>query len=230
LARVYRAELGRYGSGDDRHARATHVNADFLSIKADPNGNFPLVVWHTYQHKNELFPNNGQTAAHFDSNAPTYNYQFPPTAGPGTPAFNLFNNLDETSEIGLCDMFAQYTTNKIRVAYEAKVNRVVFDYANNNHLTKPDSNYITLTNALTKTKGDLAQYGGKCSTDATIVSLPCGDVAVAGDAGEGAIEIKAAWRQLTDQEAASGRFFRKRLFSTQVSNTPTRRITMRSTD
>jgi len=188
-----------------------NVNADFLSIKADPNGNFPLVVWHTYQHKNELFPNNGQTAAHFDSNAPTYNYQFPPTAGPGTPAFNLFNNLDETSEIGLCDMFAQYTTNKIRVAYEAKVNRVVFDYANNNHLTKPDSNYITLTNALTKTKGDLAQYGGKCTTDATIVSLPCGDVAVAGDAGEGAIEIKAAWRQLTDQEAASGRFFSQKV-------------------
>jgi len=32
------------------------VNAGFLSIKADQNGNFPLLVWHTYRHKNELFP------------------------------------------------------------------------------------------------------------------------------------------------------------------------------
>ena len=37
--------------------------------------------------------------------------------------------------------------------------------------------------------------------------LPCGDITVAGDAGEGAIEIKAAWRQLTPAEISSGRFF-----------------------
>ena len=130
---------------------------------------------------------------------------YPATAGPNA-TLNFFNNLDETSEIGLCLMFAHYTTNKIRVAYEAKVNRTEFDYANKNHLTKPD-NYVTLTNALAKTTNNLAQYGGKCSTDPSIVSLPCGDAAVAGDAGEGAVEIKAAWRQLTTQEAVSGRFF-----------------------
>jgi len=50
------------------------------------------------------------------------------------------------------------------------------------------------------------------------VSLPCGDAAVAGDAGEGAIEIKAAWRQLTAQEAVSGRFFTQRSFSTLARN------------
>jgi hypothetical protein len=131
---------------------------------------------------------------------------YPATASPNA-TLNLFNNLDETSEIGLCVVFAHYTTNKIRVAYEAKVNRSEFHYAYKNNLTKPDSNYLTLTNALTKTRDNLAQYGGKCSTDPSIVSLPCGDAAVAGDFGEGAIEIKAAWRQLTAQEAASGRFF-----------------------
>jgi hypothetical protein len=36
---------------------------------------------------------------------------------------------------------------------------------------------------------------------------PCGDATVAGDDGEGAIEIKAAWRKLTDAEIAKGRFF-----------------------
>jgi hypothetical protein len=182
-----------------------NVNIDFLGIKADKNGNFPLLVWQTYRHKNELFPADGQTDPNFDSSMPAYKYMYPATAGPNA-TLNFFNNLDETSEIGLCLMFAHYTTNKIRVAYEAKVNRTEFDYVNKNNLTKPDSGYMTLTNALTKTRGNLPQYGGICSTEPSIVSLPCGDAAVAGDAGEGAIEIKAAWRQLTAQEAVSGRF------------------------
>jgi hypothetical protein len=189
-----------------------NVNVDFLHIKADQNGIFPLLVWQTYRHKNELFPFGGQTDPNFDSSTPTYKYLFqpkpgqvfPPTTGQSA-TLAIFNNLDETSEIGLCNMYAQppNSSGRIRVAYEAKVSRAVFDYANKNNLTKPD----TLKNALTKTKGNLAQYGGRCSTDSSIVSLPCGDAAVAGDAGEGAIEIKAAWRQLTKPEAASGRFF-----------------------
>jgi hypothetical protein len=74
---------------------------------------------------------------------------------------------------------------------------------------------MTLINALTKTRHNLAQYGGICMTnpDPSVLSLPCGDAAVAGDTGEGAIEIKAAWRQLTAQEAAIGRFFTQRVFS-----------------
>jgi len=197
-----------------------NVNADFLSIKADSNGNFPLVVWHTYQHKNEVFPATGQTASSFDSKAPAYNYQTPPSQGksyplqPSQPVTNatdsLFNNLDEASEIGLAFMYAHYVsaTNNIRVAYEAKVNRAVFDYLNKNGFTQcPGLNCKTLSDAMSKTSGNLAQYGGICSTDTKIVSLPCGDAAVSGDAGEGAIEIKAAWRKLTDQEIASGRFF-----------------------
>jgi hypothetical protein len=190
-----------------------NVSADFLSIKADQNGSFPLVVWHTYQHKNELFPANGQTASNFDSNMPTYNYISPPTAGLGSPSFNLFNNLDETSEIGLCNMFAQYSTPPapLRVAYEAKVNRAVFNYANTHNLTKCDAsgNCPTLNTVISTTKGNLVQYGGICSTNTSIVSLPCGGAVgdPADPTGEGAIEIKAAWRQLTDKEAASGRFF-----------------------
>ena len=183
-----------------------NVSVDFLSIKADTNGNFLLLVWHTYRHKNELFPADGKTDPNFDSSVPTYKYMYPATAGPNA-TLNFFDNLDETSEIGLCLMFAHYPTNKIRVAYEAKVNRTEFDYANKNNLTKPDSGYTTLTTALAKTRDNLAQHGGICSTGPSIVSLPCGDAAVAGDAGEGAIEIKAAWRQLTAQEAVSGRFF-----------------------
>jgi hypothetical protein len=179
-------------------------------------------VWHTYRHKNELFPyyKGAQTDPDFDSSKPTYNYEYPPTPGqvfpfpqmfppiPGqTGTFNIFNNLDETSEIGLCQMFAHNTT---LVAYEAKVNRALFDYANQNQLTKHDANgnYSALSAATEKTKDNLAQYGGICmaNPDPSIVSIPCGDNTVAGDGGEGAIEIKAVWRQLTPTEAASGRF------------------------
>ena len=93
---------------------------------------------------------------------------------PATPTYDLFNNLDESSEIGLCTMFAH--TN-VRIVYEAKVNRTEFDYANKNGFTNcRGPNCPTLGAASFKTSNDLAQYGGICSTDSSIVSLPCGDV------------------------------------------------------
>ena len=205
----------------------------FLGIAPDSQGNFPLVVWQTYRHKNELFPADGQTDPTFDSfMPPTYKYAnpvpaagsvVPPVAGQ-TPSFHLFNNLDETSEIGLCNMYAHATSylnpeTGIRVGYEVKVNRALFDYANtSNGFTTPGQNnsYPALYTALATTKHNLGQYGGICSAPSgspSIVMLPCGDYSVppapgaGGDPGEGAIEIKAAWRQLTAAEAKSGRFF-----------------------
>ncbi len=194
----------------------------------DSQGNFPLVVWQTYRHKNELFPADGNTDSSFDSSQPTYVYSTPPTAGSvvapltGQPSFNLFNNLDETSEIGLCNMYshADPTTEPetgIRIGYEAKVSRAVFDYANQSGFTQPGptKQYLTLQNALAANQGNLAAYGGICSippgTTQQIVMLPCGDNSVTGDAGEGAIEIKAAWRQLTDAEVSGGRFFMRKV-------------------
>jgi hypothetical protein len=185
-----------------------NVNVDFLSIKADKNSNFPLLVWQTYRHKNELFPAGGQTAPSFDSSAPAYKYDSQPMAA-SYATYDLFNNLDESSEIGLCNMFAH--TN-VRIVYEAKVNRTEFDYANKNGFTNCSGpNCPTLAAASFKTSNSLSQYGGICSTDPSIVSLPCGDAAVDGDAGEGAIEIKAAWRMLTDAEMASGRFYTRKV-------------------
>jgi hypothetical protein len=191
-----------------------NVNANFLSISADGSGSYPLLVWQTYRHKNELFPADGQTDPSFDSHAPSYKYKGPEIEAAKNATWDLFNNLDESSEIGLCLMLAHKDT---RIVYEAKVNRAIFDYANKNNLTKCSNLGIcsTLVAASNKTKGDLAQYGGICSSDPTIVSVPCGDAMADGDAGEGAIEIKAAWRQLTDTEMKSGRFYtRKVIFYT----------------
>jgi hypothetical protein len=203
----------------------------FLGVGPDSQGNFPLVVWQTYRHKNELFPADGHTDPTFDSSMPTYKYANPvpaagsvvlPVAGQ-TPSFHLFNNLDETSEIGLCNMYAHATSylnpeTGIRVGYEVKVNRALFDYANTSKgftTPGPNNSYAALFTALATTRNNLSQYGGICtppSGNPSIVMLPCGDFNVppttdAPDPGEGAIEIKAAWRRLTAPEAQSGRFF-----------------------
>jgi hypothetical protein len=202
------------------------TSADFVSIKKDADGSFPLLVWHTYQHKNELFPADGATNKSFDSKAPVYKYSLnaaniPLKPGANNPSFTLFNNLDETSQIGLCTMFSH---NNIRIAYEAKVNRGLYDYANKTNLTAcTPGNCPTLASALVNTRNNLAAYGGICTPPVNppgqVITLPCGDASVAGPAGEGAIEVKAAWRPLTPQEAGSGRFFtRKVLFYTGDQN------------
>jgi hypothetical protein len=130
----------------------------FLDIAPD-NGSFPLVVWQTYRHKNQLFPIDGTTDASFDSHMPTYNYMNNPKMGTGVngqiPSFSLFNNLDETSQIGVANMYAHSTSvspeaqpaSGIRVAYEAKVNRAVFQYLVNSGFTSPTGGYAALTKA-----------------------------------------------------------------------------------
>jgi hypothetical protein len=196
------------------------TSVDFFSIKKDADGSFPLLVWHTYQHKNELFPSDGVTSPTFDSGAPVYKYNnfgTPLAPGANNPSFALFNNLDEFSQIGLCTMFAH---DNIRIGYEAKVNRAIFDYANKTNLTTcPGGSCPTLEAATLFTKTNRDQYGGICTQPTNaggqVVTLPCGDAKVTDPTGEGSIEVKAAWRQLTSQEVANGRFFtRKVIFYT----------------
>ena len=58
-----------------------NTNVGFLDI-APTSGSFPLVVWQTYRHKNELFPIDGTTDPTFNSSMPTYSYSTPPRWGP----------------------------------------------------------------------------------------------------------------------------------------------------
>lgn len=187
------------------------VDPTTTGIRGRPNTSLTwtddgLKVFETYRHKNELFPAMGNTDASFDSKAPKYSYVG--VTAPTPPITDThWNSLDESNEIGLCIMYANTNT---RVLYEAKVNRALFDYANTAELTKRVGNtYAMLTAKKNTTKASLSTYGGICSSaDADkIVMLPCGDNAVAGDAGEGAIEIKVAWRELNNTEATSGKFY-----------------------
>ena len=90
-------------------------SAGFLDIAPDASGSYPLLVWQSYRHKNELFPAGGNKATSFDSNIPTYKYATQPTPATGgpIPSLNLFNNLDETSQIGLANMYA-YAASEIQ--------------------------------------------------------------------------------------------------------------------
>ena len=232
------SDPGTNGGVRGRPATGTDPNSGFFGIAPDASGNYPLVVWQTYRHKNELFPFGGNKEVSFDNMKPTYSYAgtppVPATDGP-PPSFNLFNNLDETSQIGLANMYAHAPSEieppstvktdppsippvtpgpaaGTRVAYEAKVNRAVYSY-----ITSPMqgfTNPATLNNALSNTSpfSNNAIYTGICTLPPgtptnSVVMLPCGDINVPGDPGEGAIEIKAAWRELTTAELQSGRFF-----------------------
>ena len=211
-----------------------NTGVGFTDIAPD-NGSFPLVVWQTYRHKNELFPTDGTTDPTFDGYFPAYAYQTNPTAGTGVngqvPSFTLFNNLDETSEIGLANMYAHASpvTNPasgVRVAYEAKVNRAVFSYLVGNGFTNSANGYGLLTTAQGNTgpilNPGLSSYPnvGICTLPAgvsatSIIMLPCGGVATTFDpAGEGAIEVKAAWRALTSQDDPSHFFTRNVIYYT----------------
>ena len=169
--------------------------------EVDPTFGTPL-VWETFRHKVEIYPGTGTPHGGTNYDAlPQYIYnpayvgtndgQVPPcdTASPTTP----WNNLDEQSEIGLDQMFSgagpgsQFTGQQI--LYQAKANRVEYNYV--------------------FPKG---WYTGSAPTGATIAYLqtnkqspPPGSTDLVSFLN-GTIEVKAAWRQLTAAEQASGRF------------------------
>jgi hypothetical protein len=189
--------VAQTGAAGDRETPDTQT--PFGTV--DPTFGTPL-VWETFRHKVEIYPGTGTPhgGANYDA-LPQYIYnpayvgtndgQVPPcdVAAPTTP----WNNLDEQSEIGLDQMFAgagpgsQFTGQQI--LYQAKANRVEYNYV--------------------FPKG---WYTGSAPTAATIVYLqtnkqspPPGSTDLV-SFPDGTIEVKAAWRQLTAAEQASGRF------------------------
>ena len=193
----------------------------------DPTLGTPL-VWETFRHKVEIYPGSGTPhgGANYDA-LPQYVYNTslptaiakPPGVGtsdgqvlpcdvadPNTP----WNNLDEQSEIGLDQMFAgagpgaQFTGQQI--LYEAKANRTEYNYVFQN--------------------GWYAK--GSAPTAATIKYLQDNQQSPPpGYTGQvsflnGTIELKAAWRELTATELASGRFHTAmvRFYQTLASGFP----------
>ena len=162
---------------------------------------FPdTIVWETFAHRSELSPWTYPMRP-FDS-ACSYSYQYAPQPGAGSPSFGLLNNLDETSEIGSCNLFAftnagNLYTDSFIVRYQAKVNRAEYDYIRN---TFPTQDSLDSTAQRTQRYID-ARYSGSTSSPSVsnlLLDLP-----------DGSVEIKSAWRELKPGEDSSQFFTRK---------------------
>lgn len=154
------------------------------------------VVWETYAHRSELRPAGTPLNTPFDK-PPTYLFVNPPSAGPGTPSFSLFNNLDEDNEIGSCDIYLGpgNPASQDLVLYQAKVNAAEYDYIK-----------TVFGQEQANPKGNLAQAAAanQASIKKNKANSPKGINLPAGKYGgsEGAIEIKTAFLRVTPANKA----------------------------
>lgn len=180
-----------------------------------------LNVWETYAHRSELRPWN-DTMLPFDA-PPHYSIGTKPVAIENA-SFKLFDNLDESNEIGSCNMFARtnlYGT-KHQVLYQAKVNRDEYEYIRTNYKDKASLLKAT-SNTAANIKSYAAYYGGakntcNCPKDSNVVCLPCGGAPRNDGSGKtytGTMEIKSAWRELTKEDDPTKFFTRKVIYYTK---------------
>ncbi|WP_448698809.1 hypothetical protein ACFGVR_18220 [Mucilaginibacter sp. AW1-3] len=158
------------------------------------------VVWETYAHRSEFRPYS-DSIQNFNKQ-PHYSYGIS-LARLNNASYTLFDNLDEASEIGSCNLFAhtnQYQK-QYQVLYQAKVNKVEYNYVAANFKTAAalqNANKLAAANdsLISTDPCNMQKVNGA-------VCLPCGTL---GTKMEGAVEVKTAWRQLLPGEDSS-RFF-----------------------
>ncbi|WP_224367925.1 hypothetical protein [Hyalangium versicolor] len=191
-----------------------------------------LLIWQTYAHKTELRPNGPLTIPWDALGAPTYQKAYAEPLYPGTPnaRLDLWNNLDEDSEIGSCQIFGQYSlqpparAQKSLILFEAKANRDEYEYVRLNY---PDQNvgnkgagtnpancdataqdHGSLCRAQLSVKAQIKQPGHSYFPNGGTETCRCPPgqaicLPCGSGTDEGTIEIKAAWRKLLPGENAS---------------------------
>jgi hypothetical protein len=188
----------------------------------DTNWNYSMaykpgqpLVWETYAHRSELRPSGIALDVPF-SKQPLYLFGNKTiTPAPGA-AFNLFNNLDEDSEIGSCSIYLGPAdpskgdpTKQHVVLYQAKVNQAEYDYIRMTFgQTQSDPNGALAA----AQKANVISIKNNRMPATNGISLPAGDNSLPGSAGEGAIEIKTAFLLVTDENKADLKDF----FQTQA--------------
>jgi hypothetical protein len=175
------------------------------------------LVWETYAHRSELRPSGVALDAPFNKQPlylfgnMTINPDPPvPTPIPDQPVipppaarFDLFNNLDEDSEIGSCNVYlgpkepskGDPKTQPL-VLYQAKVNQAEYDYIKSTFgETQFNPNgalaVAALANKISIKNNKVPATNG--------INLPAGDNSIPGPKGEGTIEIKTAFLLVTDE-------------------------------
>lgn len=227
------------------------------------------LVWQTYKHRVEVYPE-GATAQNYSTSfdsVPQYNYR----GGNGEPIYQcgaytagsngqlgswvadtnsqelsqieVFNNLDETSEINLATLFTSGDPNAPgtppartdidnlfmglpqqprRFIYEAKANRVMFEYVVDQQYyddaTRTAAQEATYSAVRDNGQGGVAPCPTIASGDQSIVCFPPGDKS---DQQEGTILVKATWKQLTLDEYNSGRYLTAPIIRYRILNVNT---------
>lgn len=169
-----------------------------------------VAVWETYIHRTELRPANGRRYENnLNTGSPLYSFiNKVDTSTNHVQMSKYWVNLDEDNEIGSCYLFA---FDSLQVMYMAKSNLVEYNYVRNNF---PDD--------------ALLFKAGKKGADTTllkeisiigaipdIVYLPSGN-----ENGEGAIEIKTAWRKLKANENPATFLTRQAVYYVYESGVP----------
>ena len=178
--------------------------------KLGSTGSGGVVVWETFQHRVELYPGYPFTGGPFKlpSINSKPNYQYPSYVKIMKPAgvdTTLFNNLDEASEISLCDMyftpFAEQVDSlrnlygmtpttaqaneieaaaiKAGIVYEAKANPTIYNY-----VKKKGFNNNTPRTAAAQNTVKLITNNSGYNPSKPHFDLP-----------SGSIEMKATWRR-----------------------------------
>ncbi|QVN21450.1 hypothetical protein [Burkholderia pyrrocinia] len=169
------------------------------------------LVWHTYRGKVEIYPGTGMPAGYDEGKPRDYGYDVRPVYTYAVPVRPLalvsrpsaspesrpWINLDENSQIGLDQIYAGKITDlDTQILYMAKANRKEYTYvASNNFFGGEKDKHVRLIFEAT------AKYVDQHKDDplqgsANLISFP-----------NGTIEVKAAWRKLTQRETQSGRFY-----------------------
>lgn len=206
---------------DTTHRASPTINKDRYPQSGD------VLLWQTFAHRTELRPH-GPLKAPFDTlSKPDYSLAYDPAPQKGDPTarFDLWNNLDEASEISSCQVFGQYahqpqtTTDKTFVLYEAKANGVEYEYVRNTFPDQNDPNGSlakaeAATRAYIKGHTNAGDYDDcNCPKSSTkTVCLPCTSSTLDAPAFDGAIEVKAAWRQLLKSDDPTHYYITKAIY------------------
>lgn len=121
------------------------------------------LVWETYKHKVEMFPGGGKSPSASYDTKPVYSYDVQVSIGKnsqgGKADVNLFNNVDEATEITQNHLFFPATPpnpgksdgetavdKDIQVLFEVKLNRREYDYIYKNSFYQASPAFNAATN------------------------------------------------------------------------------------
>jgi hypothetical protein len=195
----------------------TRDTPDTGELFGDTSFTGPL-VWQTYRHKVEIYPGMGNPPG-FDPNSPDFGYSTVPPqyvyhegevkecTGQTPISPPAWVNLDEISQIGLASMFAgvaptDSTTNDDPqlIRFLAKANEVHYVYVVEGTDGTPETSFWNHSQAY----NDATSNFEKVATGDGNTLKPPGPVI---DFPDGMIEVKTAFRELTEDEQNSGRFY-----------------------